>query len=191
MQIDSLGGGVFTLRGFLGPDACAELIAFGDRLGYGEAVISTDDGDQLLKDARNNDRIILDDAALSARLYTAARDHLPQQIDGWRLSGFNDRLRFYRYGSQQYFKWHQDGTFRKSDREESFLTFMVYLNDGYGGGHTQFKWDTVAPQAGMALVFPHRLMHQGSEVTSGVKYVLRTDVMYRAPDASPRSGDAP
>lgn len=35
------------------------------------------------------------------------------------------------------------------------------------------------PKAGMALVFPHLMMHQGSTIKSGTKYVLRTDVMYR------------
>jgi hypothetical protein len=31
----------------------------------------------------------------------------------------------------------------------------------------------------MALLFQHQLLHEGSEVTSGVKYVVRSDVMYR------------
>ncbi|MDF3030995.1 MAG: putative iron-regulated protein [Moraxellaceae bacterium] len=38
---------------------------------------------------------------------------------------------------------------------------------------------SVRPAAGMVLVFPHSIMHQGTPVTSGVKYVLRTDVTYR------------
>jgi hypothetical protein len=31
----------------------------------------------------------------------------------------------------------------------------------------------------MLLVFPHELKHEGSEVSAGEKYVLRSDVMYR------------
>jgi hypothetical protein len=30
----------------------------------------------------------------------------------------------------------------------------------------------------MALVFDHGLIHEGAAVTDGVKYVLRSDVMY-------------
>ncbi len=56
---------------------------------------------------------------------------------------------------------------------------MVYLNDDFTGGSTDFGWESVVPRQGMALVFPHRLRHQGSAVVNGVKYVLRTDVMYR------------
>ena len=31
----------------------------------------------------------------------------------------------------------------------------------------------------MALLFQHRLLHEGAEVTAGVKYVVRSDIMYR------------
>lgn len=36
----------------------------------------------------------------------------------------------------------------------------------------------VVPKEGMALLFLHQLRHTGAEVHSGVKYVLRSDVMY-------------
>ena len=36
----------------------------------------------------------------------------------------------------------------------------------------------VQGQPGTALVFEHGLIHEGGEVTEGVKYVLRSDVMY-------------
>lgn len=69
----------------------------------------------------------------------------------------------------------------------SLLTFMIYLNEGYEGGETQFddaaksppgESVSVAGKVGMALVFEHELLHEGAEVTAGVKYVLRSDVMY-------------
>ena len=62
---------------------------------------------------------------------------------------------------------------------------MVYLNDTYEGGATRFESTKVVGSAGMALVFQHGLVHEGSKVTSGVKYVLRSDVMFSAV----RSGD--
>jgi prolyl 4-hydroxylase len=77
-----------------------------------------------------------------------------------------------------FFKWRQDGTFRRSESEESFLTFIIYLNDDYKGGATEFPWEKIAPKAGSVLVFPHRLRHQGAQILEGTKYVLRTDVMY-------------
>jgi hypothetical protein len=55
---------------------------------------------------------------------------------------------------------------------------MVYLNDDFTGGETRFTQGVVKPAKGMALVFVHQLFHQGDVVTSGRKYVVRTDVMY-------------
>jgi hypothetical protein len=39
----------------------------------------------------------------------------------------------------------------------------------------------VRPVRGTALVFRHRLLHEGAPVLTGRKYVLRTDVMYGPP----------
>lgn len=175
-----IGAGIFTIDHFLLPHECAHFIALSEQIGFSEAVIATDDGDQVLKDARNNDRILYDNAELARSLFARAVALLPPSIDGWGPCGFNERFRFYRYSSEQYFKWHWDGTHRPSAHEESFLTFIIYLNDGYQGGATEFGWENVQPKAGMALVFPHRLRHQGARILSGTKYVLRTDVMYAA-----------
>ena len=178
MKTNPLGAGVFTIDGFLSPDECSALIARSEGLGYSEAAIRTEDGERLYKDARNNDRIIFDDRVLAADLYRRATPLLPATLDGWTLSGFNERWRFYRYDRQQQFTWHQDGTVRLPSGEESALTFMIYLNEGFAGGSTDFGWESVEPVCGRALVFPHRLRHQGAVVKEGLKYVLRTDVMY-------------
>ena len=64
--------------------------------------------------------------------------------------------------------------------KNDFLSFLIYLNDDFQGGETEFrKITTVVPKKGMALVFMHNLRHEGKEVLSGTKYVLRTDIMYR------------
>ena len=60
---------------------------------------------------------------------------------------------------------------------------MVYLNEGFGGGATEFDDRSVEPQTGQALVFEHRLRHQGAEVTRGTKYVLRSDIMFERRDS--------
>mmetsp|Transcript_39666 Transcript_39666/g.95834 ORF Transcript_39666/g.95834 Transcript_39666/m.95834 type:complete len:228 (-) Transcript_39666:51-734(-) len=79
----------------------------------------------------------------------------------------------------------------------SFLTFLIYLNDGFEGGATRFYQSSsssnessggmvaqgVQPKKGCILVFPQgntaSLLHEGSAVTKGTKYVVRTDVLYR------------
>lgn len=169
IAITRYGAGIVTIDNFLRPQECADLIARSEQIGCEEAVISTDEGD----------RVLYDNPALAAALFARALPWLPPEIDGWRPCGMNERFRFYRYTVQQFFKWHQDGTFRRSEHEESFLTFIMYLNDVDTGGATAFPWEKIAPKAGSVLVFPHRLRHQGAAIVAGTKYVLRTDVMYR------------
>ncbi|GEL72019.1 2OG-Fe(II) oxygenase [Myxococcus virescens] len=78
---------------------------------------------------------------------------------------------------------HFDGAFVRTRDERSLLTFMVYLNECPGGGATNFLslGHSVTPRTGSALLFNHRLLHEGATVTQGRKYALRTDLMYRRP----------
>ncbi len=182
---------VFVVRGFLSPAECERHIARAEAAGFGDAPINTFAGPQVNKQMRNNDRVMLDDPALAAGLWDRLRPFVPERRGSWVACGLNERLRFYRYDPGQRFDWHFDGHYERSPTEQSALTFMVYLNDGFTGGETAFDFRfmtgdrtdacaaAVVPEAGMALVFAHRILHTGAEVTSGRKYVLRSDVMYR------------
>ena len=62
------------------------------------------------------------------------------------------------------------------------LSVVGNLNDDYEGGETNFSdlEMRVKAKPGQALLFQHLLTHEGCEVTSGTKLVLRSDIMYRA-----------
>ena len=175
---------IFVIRDFLTPQECDSYIARSEQLGYTAAPINTADGPTLDKDVRDNTRVLMEDTALAAEFWQRAQPFLPSRIKNWEAGGFNEHFRFYRYDPGQTFAPHFDGSFRRSSREESLLTFMVYLNEGFVGGATKFYlrngWPrlTVQPERGMALVFVHEQLHEGAAVESGRKYVLRTDVMY-------------
>ena len=90
----------------------------------------------------------------------------------------NARMRFYRYRHGARFSRHHDLSYESTLR--SFLTVLIYLNEGMEGGQTTFDGGlSIAPQLGSCVIFPHELMHQGMPVVRGTKIVLRTDVMYR------------
>lgn len=172
-----IGMGIYTIPGFLTPGECARHIAATENAGYTPATIDTAGGSAHVTRVRNNDRLVQDDPALAAALWTRAQPCLPPQQMGRRLVGLNPRLRCYRYEPGQRFRWHVDGAYTNALGRTSIMTFMVYLNDGFEGGETRFHWTSVKPQAGMALVFNHGHSHEGAEVIKGTKYVLRTDVM--------------
>lgn len=173
---------IVTVSDVLSQDECRDLIALTEAVGYEDAPITTALGFVHAPGIRNNRRVMIDDPSRAAWLWERVRPYVPAEREGWRVVGLNERFRYYRYEPGQYFRWHMDGAFRRSPSEQSLLTLMVYLNDDVVGGATEFAdADRVLPAAGKALMFQHQVLHQGAPVRDGLKYVLRTDVMYRAP----------
>lgn len=180
---DSLDGSaplVFTVPDVLGEEECRAVIAKMEELGFDDAPINAPGGFVMRPDIRNNQRVMFDDVPVAAELFARIRGALPERLCGRRPVGVNERFRCYRYEPGQRFAPHYDGAFQRSRTECSELTFMVYLNHDFTGGHTAFHDFDVAvrPSTGMALLFQHRILHEGCVVTSGIKYALRSDVMY-------------
>jgi len=189
---------------FLTPPECRELIAFTEAKGFYSA--STD----YPPTYRSNDRLVHDDEGLSRHLFERLRAVAPQVMEthddrgsgNWLLDGVNERLRFCRYTAQQQFNIHQDGVHHRGCKRRSLLTLMIYLTDGeaFSGGDTEFfaagpgaaRDDSgqpevvarVRPGIGTLILFDHKIWHAGAKVTSGTKYLLRSDVLYRNGEAS-------
>ncbi|KAI6784008.1 uncharacterized protein J7T54_004554 [Emericellopsis cladophorae] len=85
-------------------------------------------------------------------------------------------------------------------KQSSLFTFLLYLNDEFEGGETTFflpsaKEGTlnaypVRPVMGAVAIFPHgetkgALLHEGTGVRKGAKYIIRSDVEY---DVEPTVG---
>ncbi|REG37848.1 putative 2-oxoglutarate/Fe(II)-dependent dioxygenase YbiX [Archangium gephyra] len=180
-QVDSKQPFIRTLSAVLSEAECEAIRQRIESLGPAPAPITTPFGFVMRPDIRNNDRVMFDDVALAAELFERVSSCIPQVLGGWRAVGTNERFRCYRYQPGQYFAPHKDGAFVRSADERSLLTLLVYLNGECEGGETRFPTlgQEVVPARGMGLLFEHRVLHEGAEVRGGVKYVLRTDVMYR------------
>ncbi len=176
--------GIWTINNFLSAEECAEWIEFAESIGFEEAPISVGVGkESIRKDIRNNNRAMIDDEEKAFLLWQRTKEYLPKMIYHRVAVGLNERLRFYRYDPGQQFRTHSDGSFRRDSGEQSLLTYMVYLNEDFHGGKTKFfniEETIITPKKGMMLAFKHELIHEGSEVISGRKYVLRSDVMFSA-----------
>ena len=179
MEFTTLSPHIFTVRGFLTPAECQYWIERTESAGYEEAKITVGRKQVMAKGIRNNERYILEDTALERQLWERVKEYVPQKLRISSAIGLNERFRFYKYQPGHRFKPHKDGSYIRNINEWSEYTFMVYLNEGMEGGATNFDDISVFPEPGMALIFKHDLLHEGAEVTAGVKYVLRSDVMYR------------
>lgn len=161
---------------------CSELIDRIESLDPKVATINTFAGTQVNRDGRNNDRVIFDDQALADTVLERIGARAPNEIHGHTLAGANERFRCYRYQPGMRFAPHADGAFHRDDDEQSFFSILVYLNGDFEGGATTFITEpevSIQPETGKILLFQHPIIHEGSVVTSGVKYVARTDLMYR------------
>lgn len=170
---------IAVISNFLSEAECLQYITESEAEGYSEAMITTSRGQVMRKDIRNNTRLLRNDPELAALLFEKAKPFLPLQVGNYQLLGFNELFRFYRYHPGEQFKKHRDGSYLRNAREVSYYTFMIYLNAGFEGGSTLFDELEVTPETGKALIFRHTQLHEGTTVNSGIKYVLRTDVMYR------------
>ncbi len=99
----------------------------------------------------------------------------------------NEVLRFCRYTPGQHFGPHFDGYFERNSDERSYFTFTIYLNDDFKAGITHFLKQgktnpilyKVIPATVMALVFPYEMLYNEERLESGVKYIMRSDIMYK------------
>ncbi len=174
---------ILVLDGVLSPLECTRLITRIEAAGPADAPVTTQRGFQMRPDIRNNTRVMFDDAPLAQVLFERVKAHLPARLEtDWHLCGLNERLRCYRYAPGQFFAPHFDGAFNRSASEGSLLTVMVYLSACEAGGQTRFldlDGHDVDPVPGRALIFNHLLLHEGAEVKQGLKYAIRSDVMFR------------
>ena len=140
---------------------------------------------------RDQDRVIKDDSGVAEDLFRRLRPHLPGQINTLRLVGLNERLRLNRYRAGQRFEPHMDHWYRPSENRVTLHTVLVYFNDDFEGGETRFQEQierTIIPKRGMAAIFQHKIRHEGCPVRRGIKYAMRSDVIYEAPEPVTTAG---
>lgn len=148
---------------------------------------------------RVSDRFQIEDPVFAQRLFreTAIQEiveaYEDQSIWGGKVLGLNPNIRVYRYRPGQFFDQHYDESNRvaSSPPGKTTWTLLIYLTV-CGGGETAFypeaasKRDKVPdpvlvdPLAGSALLhrhYPECLLHEGKEVLSGEKWVLRSDLV--------------
>jgi hypothetical protein len=128
----------------------------------------------------------------------------------WGAEHLNDCFRMCCYHPGGHFAPHYDADYVvEAVSYRSFKTMMIYLNDEYVGGETNFlsehslHWDEerklyCAPTEtivasfkacpGDVLLFDHKILHEGAQVTSGMKWMMRSEIMYRKVPSTSNEG---
>lgn len=166
--------------GLLAPERCEELIT---RLVVADpktrpTVFATG------KMQRNTREITFRDTRLAAELFAQLAFMMPQEVGHYMLKGVSPAFRVFEHKPGCFFGQHQDGSIEVGSAR-SIYTLLVYLSGDVEGGETVFvdDLDRVAPAVGRGLIFNHLATHYGDKVRSGVKYTLRSDILYQYVDS--------
>ncbi|XP_060203491.1 uncharacterized protein LOC132631810 isoform X1 [Lycium barbarum] len=156
---------------------------------------------------RDNDRVSMNDPDLADAMWRAGLNKLFSDIKirGKVAVGLNPNIRFYRYKAGQRFGRHIDESVDIGEGKRTHYTLLIYLSGGSKsktkvdkdsqgslsetlvGGETVFYGPRnalvaeVPPTEGMALLHIHGdkcMLHEARNVTKGIKYVLRSDVVF-------------
>jgi hypothetical protein len=149
---------------------------------------------------RRNGRISINSPAIAKRLFETQgfqkmiREFGICEVDGMNIAGLNANIRLYRYELGDSFGVHVDESVKdESGRQISKFTLLLYLQAAEQGGETRFypsadekkEEISISPEKGLALIHAHGsrcLNHEGASVVKGVKYLLRSDLMYNLND---------
>jgi prolyl 4-hydroxylase len=208
---------IFRVDSFLTDKECRALIESAEKDGFKPSPLSGGGhGRTGREDARTNQFTVIPDHKLADTWFKRIRPFVPDDLTfipsspyfgekggaEWKPVGLVERLRYYKYESGNEYPEHMDGSYTRkvirnnqTYQQQSFLTLLVYLNDDFTGGTTNFfphkqhcrflrdielKVPTVVvtPQKGSGLVSLHTILHEGSAVEDGLKYVVRTDIVF-------------
>lgn len=177
---------IYLIKDLLQPGECTSLIAGSEAIGYGYT--------NLLKWYRGNLRLIIYDTSLADKLWPRLSSYFPTTVEEggvqYDVVGLNECWRCAKYFPKDRFSSHVDGFYAdESLHLKSMFTINIYLNDCPvdSGGQTVFcmngQLTSIEPLAGLCLAFRQptskRYLHEGTEVLKGLKYLIRSDVMYR------------
>lgn len=200
--------GAFQLLNVLSDAEADAIVEIAERLGFHQ-----DSPVSLPHEVRHNQNVNwVVSEAIDAVFWERSKHLIPEVVNGQSATGLNARFRFYRYDQGDYFKPHSDGSWPGSrvidgqlvpdayPGQLSQYTYLVFLNDGYEGGRTQFmvsRSDPTKPARrqgdinvvevytpkGAALCFPHghhplHCLHASEQIVSGRKYIIRSDILF-------------
>ena len=201
-------GSGMVLHNLLSPRECDEIIARAAEFGRMETVFSR---------IRKCTRVVAMGPDLAALMFERARPFLrtldvsptakqeqgiPSDVHAglYEPTGLNTCFRIVRYEPGGHFLPHFDGGYDPSANYRSIKTFMIYLNDGFQGGPTNFYTDEQAhyatadptnmttsfvPKRGSCVAFNHHITHDGGMLLDGEKWLLRSEVMYARRERPP------
>lgn len=175
---------IFTIDNFLTTDECDEYIKFIDN----QRMNNTNHPFNLSAKFFNHKMI---NCELSNMFWQKIKNLLPNTVNlnnrEWQYVNCSDYIMMAMYEDKTDFMLHTDtgSVYDRITKEQSKYTILIYLNDDYDGGETDFYTDdfkfttSIKPVKGRALIFDIDLWHKGNIVTNGKKYWIGSELVCR------------
>ena len=96
---------------------------------------------------------------------------------GYSTTCYRESIQVLEYHPNQEYKFHHDTSNDPNSKEyHRIISIVLYLNDSFDGGGTEFPHQTYKPSPGYGLFFPSNwsFPHSGQKVLSGKKRVAVT-----------------
>ena len=217
---------IHSVKDVFTQEECQYLIELAEKGGFSPSPPSGGGHGQTPRTgARTSQFYVKDDEKLASDIWNKLKDYIPSDLRSIKQVPYmnsitkrdeyvpvcvNEHLRFYKYDPGQFILKHDDyrmSRFRYDENENqyyeqmSFLTIVIYLNEGFTDGCTKF-WTqysqegikshcrfirdieftdadlVIQPKTGKAVIHDHMVQHEGESPTKSTKYILRTDIMH-------------
>ena len=176
---------VYEIENVLTPSECNELINISQKIGLKDsAVLNIDDSRSIDKSHRLSKQVWLkNDIPLVNKIMMLSEKYTGISRDNQEL------LQVVNYDIGGKFNNHYDAFFHKRDlQDDGFMnrqrrtTFMIYLNEDYSGGETEFPLinKKIYPKTGNAIIFENtdeneytifQSLHRGNPIINGNKWI--------------------
>eukprot|EP01121_Diplochlamys_sp_Union-15-3_P021640 TRINITY_DN8864_c0_g1_i2.p1 TRINITY_DN8864_c0_g1~~TRINITY_DN8864_c0_g1_i2.p1 ORF type:complete len:257 (+),score=36.17 TRINITY_DN8864_c0_g1_i2:46-816(+) len=200
----------FVIEDLFSKEECENMIKLGKKNGF--IPVAKTGGGAAGKKNRNNSSAVFTDETIANMIWNKVQPYMEADLTNisnfynnsyvgtdptaWKVDSICDKIRIYMYDKGEYFNPHMDGSLKREVNkdgntyvQQTFVSLMVYLNDDFKGGETEFFENsskmanlkhkfTIVPKRGMVAIFPHENLHRSTPIVKGIKYLLRTDVVY-------------
>jgi prolyl 4-hydroxylase len=165
-----VGDGIWLTGRLLGPHECSALIASAEAEGFRSA--------HMKADGRNNSEVFFRLPDLADAILSRLRERVHGAGVDFEVVMVSPGFECYRYQEGDSVAAHRDAPVEVRPERQSDLSLVLYLNDGFQDGETSFPDQVLnlRPVTGEGVLFRHALLHEGTPVRQGRKYIVRTSV---------------
>lgn len=168
------------MKNVLDDDICKSMIGMGEFIGFTGIQTNKFKDEYEDKNVRTNTACVIDSVSIALKLYGKVKKHVLADSDN-----LYSVLRFTKYLKGDKMIKHSDAKFENQKIGDNYYdsnyTMLVFLSEFKGGELRIYtnncEYYDIQPTRGDIIIFNHNVPHEVLEVSEGIRYNIRTDVL--------------